>query len=138
MGQKVKWSPEKLINVYLSKYNTDEPFQTLRQFTISGRLENGSKKSLELWFAPTTIKKLSNWDGRRGFNIEGRKPTKKEEFQITYRFGQRSSSVSITPENWGKLVKLLTENKINLGAYSNQVYQNDINIMIETLTLLSS
>jgi len=138
LNQKVNWSPEKLINVYLSKYNTDEPFQTLRQFTIIGRLENGAKKNIEVWFNPTTIKKTGGWDGRRGFNIEGRKPTKKEEFQITYRFGQRTNSVSITPENWGKLAKLLTENKIDLGAYANQVYQNDITIMIETLTLLSN
>jgi hypothetical protein len=136
-GQKVKWIPMELTNIYISKYNTDEPFQILRQFTISGRLENGSKKNLEVWFEPTKIKKLPNWDGRHGFGIEGKKPTKKEEFKITYRFGQRTNSVSITPENWTKLVKLLTENKINLGIYAN-VYQNYINIMIETLTLLSN
>jgi hypothetical protein len=52
--------------------------------------------------------------------------------------GQRARGISINSENFKKLLQLITDNKVNLGIYSNPHYQADVQKMIEMLTLISN
>jgi hypothetical protein len=137
-GQKVKWIPEKITHIYNRGFRlidnngiTTETFVMLAGLNIDGRLENGSKKAICLFFSPSD-------DIRVGPNEFTEIPTTKDKITIGYMLGQRARGISINSENFKKLLQLITENKVNLGMYSNPPYQADVQKMIEMLTLISN
>jgi hypothetical protein len=140
LDQKVKWIPEKIIHIYKRGFrlidnngNTTETFVMLAGLNIDGRLENGSKKAICLFFSPSDDIRVGP-----GLNEFTEIPTTKDKITIGYMLGQRARGISINSENFKKLLQLITENKVNFGAYSNPSYQVDVQKMIEMLTLISN
>ena len=143
-GQKVKWTPEKITILYPGRLklvdengNITENFEMLTNLYIDGRLENGTKKNLDLHFRPSKdITYDKTYYQIKNYNEFTEIPTTKDKITIDYSFGQRSRGISIDSENFKKLLQLITENKVNFGVYAR--YEDHRQKMIDMLTILSN
>ena len=109
----------------------------LTNLYIDGRLENGSKKNLDLHFRPSKdITYDKTYYQIKNYNEFTEIPTTKDKITIDYSFGQRKRGISIDSENFKKLLQLITENKVNFGVYARS--EDHRQKMIEMLTILSN
>jgi hypothetical protein len=120
---KVKWYPEKFIAIYDNRSSREIFFCNYTY--IEGRLENGTKKTLEIRFL-----KKDNYIPRSIGDIE----------IMRVSIGNKYRGVLIDKPNISKLLKIISENKItttntNISSYLN--IEKALQVLIEALNLFA-
>lgn len=99
---KVKWIPEKIVQLWSNVRS-----RVANWINIEGKLENGSKR--------TVLINFYNGETVRGQIISA---SSTDDIKMKVTFGTRHRGISIDKENVSKLIKMISENKIDQGPWS--------------------